>query len=110
MDSIRLAPAIRPKRRGVDMSKAEELDLIKLAQLHPQSPAGREAAGKVLENNRGLILQWCHLLALAGFDLDDMIQESYMAGLEAIRYFRTDRGYQFNSYLKCCVLRRLAKW
>lgn len=70
----------------------------------------QEAAGRVLAAHRGLIVQWCNQMVMSGFDLDDMIQEANIAGLDAIKWYDRDRGFEFSTYLKQCVRNRLGKW
>lgn len=70
----------------------------------------REAAGRVLEAHRGMIVRWCNEMVEPGLELDDMIQEAFLAGLDAIRWFKPERGYVFLTYLKRCVRNRLATW
>jgi RNA polymerase sigma factor (sigma-70 family) len=88
-------------------TRADERALIALAQADPKSSAGREAAGLVLGIHRGLIVRLCGQMLLDGYELDDLIQEANIAGLEAIRYFRPERGFQFSTYLADCVRRRV---
>ena len=88
----------------------EEPDLIRLAQLWPRAPLGREAADRVLARHRGLVVRHCERACMAGFELDDLIQEGQCTGLEAIKYFNADRGCKFNTYLMDCVRRRVWKW
>ncbi|HYE77970.1 MAG TPA: sigma-70 family RNA polymerase sigma factor [bacterium] len=88
------------------MAREDPADLA-LAKAEPKSPAGRAAAGRVLTAHRGLIKQLCLGMVRAGYELDDLIQEAHLAGLDALRYFDPARGVQFQTYLAECVRRRL---
>jgi RNA polymerase sigma factor (sigma-70 family) len=84
---------------------AAELENLRLAKA-----GDREATARVLSRHHGLIAMWCTEALRPGFELDDLFQEAYDAGLEAIRYFRFNDRAKFPSYLKVCVRRRLARW
>jgi RNA polymerase sigma factor (sigma-70 family) len=40
-------------------------------------------------------------------ELDDMIQEGYMAVMDAAKYFQASKGWQFSTYAGDCIRRRL---
>lgn len=80
------------------------------AELTRAQAGDKDAQGQVLERHRGLMVQWCNQMVMAGFDLDDMIQECCIAGLDAIKYYKADTGFAFTTYLKRCCRNRLAKW
>lgn len=88
----------------------DEATDLATAKADPQTGPGRAAIARILARHRGLIVRWCNRLALGGFDLDDMIQEAHLAGMDAIKWFDPAKGFKFSTYLKRCVLNRLAKW
>ena len=45
-----------------------------------------------------------------GFEHDDLIQEGLLAALDAIRYFRVERGYLFTTYAADCARRRIWRY
>jgi RNA polymerase sigma factor (sigma-70 family) len=98
-------------------SDASELELLVLAKAERFTPAGRDAAGRILELHHGLIVRLCERMLMDGYEIDDMLQEANMGGLEAIRYYdpaklnpKTGRSYCFSTYLADCVRRRVFKW
>lgn len=92
------------------MSPSACLNDLAVAKANPKSKEGREAADRILAANRGLIIRLCNGLMMDGYELDDMVQEGNLAGLEAIKYFDAAKGYQFSTYLADCVRRRVAHW
>ena len=87
-----------------------ELPLLAVVKAERGTPAGNDATARVLARHRGLIVRHCERVCMAGFELDDLIQEAQCAGLEAVRYFKPERGYKFAPYLMNCVRWRVWKW
>lgn len=70
----------------------------------------RAAAGELLARHNGLMVQWCEERLRPGVEMDDLLQEARMAGLDAIRWFKPGKATRISSYLKVCVSRRLARY
>jgi DNA-directed RNA polymerase specialized sigma24 family protein len=69
-----------------------------------------DAAGRVLLAHQGLIVKTCESYLLPGYEIDDLMQVAYMAGLDAIKWFKPELGFQFNTYLMSAVRKRLSRW
>ena len=85
----------------------EEVELIKTYQADPNSPEGREALDKLVENKMGWIYSKVnqHLIKFPGqmSHKDDLVQEASLALIKAIEDFDVESGNIFNAYAKRCV-------
>src|SRR5262245_26438320 len=92
-------------------TEAEEQQLLAVARAAgPGTDAWADAAGRGLGRHRGLIVQVCQRAVMDGFEIDDAIQEAYIAGLDAVKYYRAEKGFKFSTYLLDSVRRRVWKW
>lgn len=80
----------------------KEIELIKIYQENPDSPEGRDALDKLVENKMGLIYSKVnkHLLShpQQSSNKDDLVQEAVLALMKAIDTFNVDSNVIFNAY------------
>lgn len=85
----------------------EEVELIKTYQADPNSPEGREALDKLVENKMGWIYSKVnkHLITHPNQSShrDDLVQEASLALIKAIEDFDVNSGNIFNAYAKRCI-------
>jgi RNA polymerase sigma factor (sigma-70 family) len=82
-------------------------------QLARRAKAGdRDAFASLVVSQGGLVKQIALSYAkqTTYVELDDLIQEGYIAVIDAAHWFDPDRGYRFSTYAGDCVRRRLFRW
>jgi RNA polymerase nonessential primary-like sigma factor len=63
---------------------------------------------EIIRRNKGLIHRWviCYN-NIPFYDIEDLVEESYIALWRAVESFAVSKGYTFSTYLKGCVKQRL---
>lgn len=84
----------------------DQKKLVNLAQT-----GDRMAEDLLVRSSFGLVRQISVYFARTnpGYEADDLFQEGCLALMEAIKYFDTTRGWNFDTYAADCVRRRLAR-
>jgi len=89
------------------LQNEEEVELIKTYQADPDSPEGREALDKLVENKMGLIYSKVnkHLISHPNqaSHKDDLVQEASLALIKAIEEFDVNSKNIFNAYAIKCI-------
>jgi RNA polymerase sigma factor (sigma-70 family) len=91
----------------VKIDNDKQVELIKLVQAGDPEPLTA-----ILNSQNGLIRQIAFGFTEGnpGTDLEDLIQEGYLAVMEAVRYFDPARGFKFSTYAADCCRRRMYRW
>lgn len=86
----------------MNMSDLSQEELVR----EYKKTGSEEVLKDLLERNRGNYLFWSCGYELQGVDKSDVLQEACLATVIAIKYFDTENGAKFTTYLRSCVIQR----
>ncbi len=81
----------------------------KLKKLLAASEEGRTALGTFVEANMGLVIHLAQRYQNKGISIEDLIQEGYLALIQATHFYDPDKGYRFSSYASSWICFEMIK-
>jgi RNA polymerase sigma factor (sigma-70 family) len=91
-----------PEERYAGLSNEELVVLVKSGDM--------EAAGRLYEQNMGLIRRYCRMTCADPCEFEDFLQESFFYILRAAKKFDPSLGFKFSTYMCIRVQRGLERY